>query len=237
MASIEAIRTKGEASLGRAMRGLNARYRQKIKAAIKQHGGVDKIPESFWQKMQQDIDTETGLVLLLMWNRSHESPQNKLGFTADRAGVEQAGSQFAQGRAGTLATQYVEHTKERLKTAATTAESAKDMDVAVNTALSTARADGVAATETTAAISGGQGQGGEDYKAARPGEEISVLWVTRKDAIVCPICRPLHMTGEEVWGEQFPNGPPAHPNCRCQTLIVKGAVRPPRRKRPKAFSR
>ena len=41
------------------------------------------------------------------------------------------------------------------------------------------------------------------------------VWNTRADEKVCPICGPLHGTRRDVWGEQFPRGPHAHPRCRC----------------------
>lgn len=33
----------------------------------------------------------------------------------------------------------------------------------------------------------------------------------------CAICGPLHGTPDSEWGGDFPDGPPAHPNCRCRT--------------------
>tara|TARA_R100000808_G_C2132043_1_gene141049 strand:+ start:686 stop:1471 length:786 start_codon:yes stop_codon:yes gene_type:complete len=43
--------------------------------------------------------------------------------------------------------------------------------------------------------------------------EIIPVWVTQDDALVCPVCSPLHETTEENWGEF--EGPPAHYMCRC----------------------
>lgn len=31
----------------------------------------------------------------------------------------------------------------------------------------------------------------------------------------CKICAPLDGHSEKIWGAEFPEGPPAHPNCRC----------------------
>lgn len=41
------------------------------------------------------------------------------------------------------------------------------------------------------------------------------IWNTSEDDKVCPICRPLNQKPSEEWAEEFPEGPPAHPNCRC----------------------
>lgn len=47
------------------------------------------------------------------------------------------------------------------------------------------------------------------------------VWQTRADEIAkkCPICGPLHGQPEEVWRDAFPDGPPAHVNCRCWTVL------------------
>ena len=52
------------------------------------------------------------------------------------------------------------------------------------------------------------------------------VWNTEADEIVqkCPICYPLNNTTEEVWGERYPDGAPAHPRCRCDVTlkVVRG---------------
>lgn len=41
------------------------------------------------------------------------------------------------------------------------------------------------------------------------------IWQTERDSRVCKICAPLHGQDQDVWQDEFPFGPPAHPNCRC----------------------
>ena len=76
------------------------------------------------------------------------------------------------------------------------------------------KAEQIAATEVTAAISAGE--------AAIAGMllvianiQIVPTWHTERDKKVCQICAPLNGTGAEVYGRVSPSGPPAHPNCRC----------------------
>ena len=47
------------------------------------------------------------------------------------------------------------------------------------------------------------------------------IWNTENDEIVreCPICYPLNGKTEEVWGERYPDGAPAHPKCRCDITL------------------
>lgn len=44
---------------------------------------------------------------------------------------------------------------------------------------------------------------------------VHSLWQTERDRFVCPICNPLQGKPKFYWGRNFPDGPPAHPNCRC----------------------
>lgn len=78
----------------------------------------------------------------------------------------------------------------------------------------------MAATEVTrAAVAGGE------YSAsvhdAGMTEPALAFWYTstnkkgQPDDRVCRICRPLHLTERENWQQYFPEGPPAHPMCRC----------------------
>lgn len=74
--------------------------------------------------------------------------------------------------------------------------------------LSRPRADTIAITETTRAISQG-----ENYAAAALAvllaRTVTWYWQTEEDSLVCPICAPLN-------GKESPDvDQPAHPNCRC----------------------
>lgn len=84
------------------------------------------------------------------------------------------------------------------------------------------RIQNIAITETTRALSAGEnaavlyfptsGERGERGEADR----LVAIWQTRDDQRVCSICWPFDGRGVEVWGRQFPDGPPAHPRCRCE---------------------
>lgn len=84
------------------------------------------------------------------------------------------------------------------------------------------RASAIAVTETTRAYAAGIGLY-QRILRERYGVEVLRYWYTAEDERVCTaICLPLHGKPETVWAGEFPDGPPAHPNCRCTlSLEVK----------------
>lgn len=49
------------------------------------------------------------------------------------------------------------------------------------------------------------------------GLELVRVWRTSHDEHVCPVCGPNE--GKPEWDWTFPDGPPAHPRCRCWTTL------------------
>jgi hypothetical protein len=84
------------------------------------------------------------------------------------------------------------------------------------------RAANIGVTETTRAITAGEGMAILLYRRMS-GRGVSPngwdlddgIWETAGDDDVCEDCDPLDDTGPDVWREEFPEGPPAHGNCRC----------------------
>lgn len=72
------------------------------------------------------------------------------------------------------------------------------------------RADMIATTETTrAAVAGEEGVAGE---LRNQGIDMTEIWQTNNDEIVCPICGPRN---GQPRGSNWTVPPPAHPRCRC----------------------
>ena len=96
----------------------------------------------------------------------------------------------------------------------------QDIAAMVEPAVGKTRAAAIAITETTRAAS----QATVEYQGylAQRGITMERVWNTDADDRVCPICGPLNGKTEDTWGNEFPGGPPAHVNCRCDTgLRVK----------------
>ena len=75
------------------------------------------------------------------------------------------------------------------------------------------RAEVIATTEVTRAYSAATNE--TQALLNETGLQMERVWNTQNDELVCPICGPLNQQPESVWAGEFPEGPPAHPNCRC----------------------
>ena len=95
----------------------------------------------------------------------------------------------------------------------------QDVTAAVLPLSDPVRAKMIAITETTRAASQSTASY-QDYLGQR-GINMIRVWNTENDEIVkdCPICAPLEGKTEDVWGAEFPDGPPGHVNCRCDTSL------------------
>lgn len=81
------------------------------------------------------------------------------------------------------------------------------------------RAQRIAVTEITTSLTDGENIG-KAYLRNTFRQGWDGVWLTREDERVCPICGPLHETPQEIWRKEFPKGPPAHVNCRCEIAWI-----------------
>ncbi|HUT21374.1 MAG TPA: phage portal protein [Anaerolineae bacterium] len=75
------------------------------------------------------------------------------------------------------------------------------------------RAEDIAAYEVTGALAEAAHELSGDMRAA--GIAVVERWLTAEDERVCEVCNDLDHTTEDVWADQFADGPPAHHGCRC----------------------
>ena len=88
-----------------------------------------------------------------------------------------------------------------------------DLAKLIEPAFGKVRATMIATTETTRAYSAATNE--IQQLVNQTGLQMERVWHTRNDELVCEICGPLNETAEDVWSGEFPDGPPAHVNCRC----------------------
>lgn len=76
------------------------------------------------------------------------------------------------------------------------------------------RARNEAVTQTTAFISQGELITAAFVKGFLH-VQVAAQWITEIDGRQCPVCNSLHLAFQNVWMMRFPQGSPAHVNCRC----------------------
>lgn len=82
-------------------------------------------------------------------------------------------------------------------------------------------AESIGITETTGAISLGEALLQAELLAN--GVEVVAVWRIDPRSNVCPVCLKLNGKSEKFWEDEFPNGPPAHPNCILGETTVRAA--------------
>lgn len=124
---------------------------------------------------------------------------------------------YAETMAGGLAGEITTQTAASVRGAVdgSTGEVVDNSKVA--SAFGLKRIERIGVTETTRTISAGELAARDELQRIAENGIIG-RWITERDAKVCPICRPLDGKAESIWAQQFPDGPPAHPNCRCTIL-------------------
>ncbi len=202
LANRDEIEAKFAARTGRLL----GQFRRQLIDLLGNPPDPANVPESFWTEAEDEMKRELTIILLLIAGAS--AAQHGL---AAKLG-EASAAQWAALRAELVAPQFIANSRQRLVAKfrvdpaqiPTAEEAAADV-------FSPSRAESVATTETTTATSAG----GEVAVAQTIGLSALDQWFTADDDRVCPICGPLHEAPRERWMAQFPDGPPAHVNCRC----------------------
>lgn len=234
MASLDAIREAAEGQLDRILAKLDRRHRALLLGAVQTFGGLEFVPQSIWDEIRQDLENETAAALLAIiiasdgWTRDRIVHQGVAIRGPTPADVSRYGT-VAAVQAQSLAADRLAGIQRRF---ADSLEEFQDARRAASEAFKASARERDVVTTTTDTMSLGQRGAGRagDGASTADGQRVSVemIWATERDARVCPICAPLDRTAENVWGRTQPNGPPAHPNCRCSLtpkVIVQSVER------------
>lgn len=233
MASIDQTRAAAEGDIARVLRRMHGEHRQRVLEAIRKYGSVQAIPESFWEELKSDVDSEVAAVVLLLMTTGYQSMQRRIarvpgvpkkdGASMDTEDAIRAGAARRAAELGREAAEaHVDYTRRRLDTVVQDAngdqarleQGVKDVMRERPKPGERDSAETTAITTSTRGLSTGESSAVRD-EAERRGVAIDLKWQTERDGKVCPVCRPLHGKPSIEWVDQFPVGPPAHPNCRC----------------------
>ena len=222
-------RQKMERSLTRRLSRLNSRKRRELVALIGNPPDATKVPQSFWDEVARETEEEVTQLLFLMFLASanyHAWGSERKPSGPSIAGLgslmmvdfDKDASSYSSSRGSSVASSVTAGAITRFSNAMKDLEregqdrplSQGRIDLAMVKVLGPSSAVTVATTEMTAA----QSKGAEQGLAVAGGVDPGDVWVTERDARVCPICEPLNGFSRAVWGAQYPSGPPAHPNSR-----------------------
>lgn len=209
------------------MRRAIGRNRAALLAALGSPPDVASVPDALWAKIEADIADDTKRLLIAFFLLA----QSEMGSVTDRlidpdaAGL--AAADYASRRASELGKDLTSTLRDRVTTAAEEArtglergESSSKTTAQLGTRIqeiATKQAESTGVTETTAANSAGEIEFKRQHKK-ETGIVLLGAWSASLDSKTCKVCRGLDGTDEEIWGEKYPEGPPAHVQCRCFIL-------------------
>lgn len=211
-----ANRTYIEQKVAAALAKCREKQRKKLEVMLGNPPNLDRVPEQFWTQARE---CESGVLLLYLAPVAYAAMgglQKSLGRDDwDKPELRKRAKKRGKDRAESTSKDAVDWTKEWLKKKI---ESGPLTDDDFEEVFGEGRTESTAITEVTSTNSAAE----KDYvdHVRGGGVDVQILWQTEKDASVCPICRPLDGQPEEVWSTKFPDGPSAHPRCRCWLKVI-----------------
>ncbi|MCA9109806.1 MAG: hypothetical protein KDA52_07655 [Planctomycetaceae bacterium] len=197
---------------------LLTRYRDELIQHLGQPPDLNRVPANFWRRVQAEMADNLSTLLFVTFVASahiHGADAQELLSPAENAGIAWSALHARDAASGfTLSTQRMLARRSDqwfVDTLRGNAPTAADVIEDLTKILGKTRADRLASDTITSA----QTAGGEWAVAATTGLSENDTWYTADDENVCPVCFPLNDTTRPEWQLTIPNGPPAHPKCRC----------------------
>lgn len=203
-------RYEHEAELAEALANVGGEFRARLLEAAGDPPDARNVPQSLWDEYRTRTEEELRAVAIIVFLLAWEGMD--LGFLYPPQ--ESTARLWAYGRAGESTASIVATTRQRFAQAAAVSATRAALAAEMGEVFSLSRTAAAAVTEVTAAASAGEIAAG-DYVRTSAGIELIPFWQTELDERVCKICRPLDNMPRERWEMAYPDGPPAHVNCRC----------------------
>ena len=183
--------------------------------------GIEKIERKaidteFWNVETEEMWTTIQEILIAMAYVSAQTTVETVGIGVDLGLVAESALDWAQGYSfelikGINATTQRAVSKAVQQFIETPGMQQKDLIGMLDPLFGPARAQSIAVTEVTRAYAEGAGIAKTEIERLS-GLQMTHIWNTNNDALVCGICEPLNQTKQGAAWWEFP---PAHPNCRC----------------------
>ena len=198
---------------------------RKYLAILEATGG--RVPFNFWTDYEAELRRQIASPLRSQIEQSFTNYSDYVNF------IDQAG---AVGDIDTAMTRAIDSVargvseNSRLQFEALVRQGISNDEIIERMALrfSSGHAEQIAVTELTRAEA--QFSEALSSRLTEQGVNTQIRWLTSEDERVCPICNPLDGKIKKDGGWMSKSGlitsPPAHPNCRCQTVVEITTRRP-----------
>lgn len=191
------------------------RYRKKINAAIRRGNATEAEIVALFEEMRAALGPEIAAITM----EQAVTLMDETGIALDVAMVSEealaASRAITYELARTLDLTTRRFVGEAVATyVGTPGMTIGDLDRLLEPAFGQARAEMIATTEVTRAYSEATNEH-QRIVQRETGIQMVRVWETLNDELVCPICGPLNGKLEDEWAILYPDGPPAHPRCRC----------------------
>lgn len=212
-----------ERKLARLILGIDRAYLRTLEDA----GPLNILP-GFWQQYESDLRREIAAPLRQYIEQSFTSYSDYVNF------IDQTGALTDIDTAMTRAIDEVaagisRNTQSQLNALIQQGIDADEIVERIAVRFGSGHAEQVAITELTRA----EAQFAEalQMRLGEQGVNTVIRWLTAEDEKVCPLCAPADGKTKDqpintvrggwngqTWGQRY-GQPPAHPNCRCQTVV------------------
>lgn len=163
----------------------------------------------------EEIQRRAIIQVILLWGQESAEFGDLFDMRGvDRQAFERAAGLSAAKQAQSIGGQVASATEDMLRNYSGAPEDLKAWKA--SNVYGESRAERIAVTETTTAISMGEDLGAEAAKGV--GYLSLAVWATAQDDRVCNTCGPLNGLPEAAWRADYPDGPPAHVHCRCRKV-------------------
>jgi hypothetical protein len=199
--------------LARLVLGVDRRFLQALEA------GGGQVGFDFWQKYEAELRAEIASPLRGYIEQSFSNYSDYVNFIDKSGAVGDIDSAMTQA-ISEVARGISQNTQAQLQALVSQGLTEREIVESIALRFSSGHAEQIAITEITRA----EAQFSEAL-SSRLGEQgvgTQIRWLAAEDEKMCPICKKLDHKLKGDWvvnGVDYNAGPPAHPNCRCQTVV------------------
>ncbi len=189
--------------------------RQRLADLVGDPPDLRKVPPLYWHDVGKRLQRELTDALTPAYAQAAEAQAARMGMPWTPEQIARDAAAWLLLRSSELVDLFIENTKQALSKLAQQAhtEDAAAWAAGLVMVFGETRAEAMAVTSVTEANTRGERDVVRRYELVT-GLTVVGFWVCESGA--CPICEALDGEPEEVWREEFPEGPPSpHPNCRC----------------------